>query len=423
MPASPVLDLVTTPWPTRGSRDDATVTVAVIPARGGSKGVPGKNLATVGGVSLLGRAVLAAREATSVGLVVVSTDDPAIAKEAERFGASVAWRPAELAQDTSSSEDAVRHAVDDLEADGISAHVVAMLQCTTAFTTGAHVDAVLAPVLAGAADSAFAAVEFHGFVWTPTPDGAVGVNHDESRPRARRQDLPTQLLENGAVYAFTVHGLRRRRSRFFGRVQAVTVDAPPVPEIDAPRDLALARAAAGVIDRQPPASLVPPRLLVLDFDGVFTDNRVHVDQDGRETVVCHRGDGHGLARLRRHVRIVVLSTETNPVVTARCAKLGLECHQGLGDAKVTALHQLAAESSVPLSEMWFVGNDVNDLECMDAAGTSVAVADAAPEVLATCDLVLHRAGGDGALRELADLLLPAYEKASHGEVTALTARP
>lgn len=414
MSAHQVLDLVTAPaTDTDGGPNGRTV--AIIPARGDSKGIPGKNLATVGGATLVARAVLAARDAASVDLVVVSTDDPHIAEEAVRLGASVVRRPAELSGDRGRSEDAVLHAVDELAADGVTVQVVAMMQCTTPFTTGAHVDAVLEPILYGVADSAFSAREFHGFVWRPRPGGVVGINHDASRPRHRRQDLPPQLLENGAVYAFTVDGLRSSRSRFHGRVDAVEVDLPPLPEIDSPADLALARAAAGVLTRPLPAALVPPRLIALDFDGVFTDNRVLVDQDGRESVVCHRGDGHGLARLRPHVRFVVLSTETNPVVAARCAKLGLACIQGLGDAKVSALRQLAAESVIPRKHVWFVGNDVNDLACMAAVGTSVAVADAAPEVLATCDLVLRSRGGHGALRELCDLLLPAYEKASAGE--------
>ncbi|MGH8868179.1 MAG: cytidylyltransferase domain-containing protein [Actinomycetes bacterium] len=398
-------------------------TVAVIPARGGSKGVPGKNLATVGGLSLVAHTVLAAREAASIELVVVSTDEPAIAKEAARVGATVITRPSTISGDESSSEDAVRHAVDTLYADGLTPWFVALLQCTTTSTTGAHIDAVLEPVLTGTADSAFSAAPFHGFLWSATADGSEGVNHDASLPRARRQDVSPQLLENGGVYAFTVGGLWRTGTRFHGRVEGVAVDVPHLPEIDTPEDLALVRAAAGLVERRLPAHLSPPRLLLLDFDGVFTDNRVVVDQDGREAVICHRGDGHGLARLREHVRIVVLSSEVNPVVGARCAKLGLECVQGLRDAKAEALHRLAVESSVPLDDVWFVGNDVNDLECMAAAGTSVAVADAAREALAACDLVLRRDGGNGALRELCDLLLPLYAPAGGDTATTPTPDP
>ena len=113
-------------------------------------------------------------------------------------------------------------------------------------------------------------------------------------------------------------------------------------------------------------------LVVFDFDGVFTDNKVYVADDGRETVRCDRGDGMGVSLLLKHgVRALVLSTEANPVVSARCRKLNLVCHQGIAD-KGRALREIASESKVDLRRTLYVGNDANDLDCLSMVGFAVA---------------------------------------------------
>ena len=146
-------------------------------------------------------------------------------------------------------------------------------------------------------------------------------------------------------------------------------------------------------------------LVAFDFDGVFTDNRVWVTEDGRESVACYRGDGIGLSLLRaRGIHTAVLSTEPNPVVIARCRKLGLDCQNDLKD-KAAALRSLAQEKQTGLENVVYVGNDINDLECMEVAGYAVATADAYPAVIARADLVLQTRGGYGAVRELCELII------------------
>jgi YrbI family 3-deoxy-D-manno-octulosonate 8-phosphate phosphatase len=144
---------------------------------------------------------------------------------------------------------------------------------------------------------------------------------------------------------------------------------------------------------------------VLDFDGVMTDDRVLVDQHGGEAVFCHRGDGFGIERLlRAGIQVAVLSKETNPVVSARCRKLGLPCFQG-HDRKLPQLEALARSASFQPAQVVYLGNDVNDLECMAWAGVAIAVADAAAPVRAAADYVTRNLGGRGAVREVSDLIL------------------
>jgi YrbI family 3-deoxy-D-manno-octulosonate 8-phosphate phosphatase len=376
----------------------AAAVVAVIPARGGSKGIPGKNIAQVGGVPLVARAVQAAQGARLVQCVVVSTDDPMIADVARATGAEIVLRPAALSGDNATSESAVLHAIDEL---GIEPRVVLLIQCTSPFLTSGDVDAVTVPVLAGQADSAFTAAPTHGFLWRP--DGS-GVNHDPHE-RLRRQDRPTELLETGAAYAMRTDALRATGHRFTGRVQPVEVNAARTLEIDAPDDLERARLLAAHLDSRAELTAAELDAVVLDFDGTLTDDRVTVDQDGRESVTVHRGDGLGVAALRRAgLDVVIMSTETNPVVSARARKLQVPALTGIAH-KGAALTRWCAQHGHDLRRVAYVGNDVNDLPCFDIVGWPIAVADAHHTVRARARIVTAASGGHGAVREVASRLL------------------
>jgi YrbI family 3-deoxy-D-manno-octulosonate 8-phosphate phosphatase len=150
--------------------------------------------------------------------------------------------------------------------------------------------------------------------------------------------------------------------------------------------------------------------IAFDFDGVFTDNRVYVMQNGEEAVACDRSDGMGISMLRKvGLPMIVISTETNPVVSARCAKLKLEFAQGIDD-KLPTLREWAAGNGLVMEQVAFVGNDINDVECLRGSGLGVVVADAYPVAAEAADLVLTRNGGRGAVREMADLWLAARSK-------------
>ncbi len=145
------------------------------------------------------------------------------------------------------------------------------------------------------------------------------------------------------------------------------------------------------------------RLVVFDFDGVFTDNAVYVSQDGAESVRCWRGDGFGLRKLEAmRVAAIVLSTETNPVVQARCQKLAVPCLSGVKD-KRAALEAIRREMGLELEQVAFVGNDVNDLECLACVGLPIVVEDAHPDVVSAARYRTAAPGGRGAVREVCDL--------------------
>ena len=383
--------------------------VAVIPARGGSKGIPRKNVLPMGGVPLVARAVLAARAASRVDAVYVSTDDPEIAHIAESYGARVVIRPAGISGDEASSEAALLHALAAMKkTDGFEPEVLVMLQCTSPFTIGAEIDQAVAALDDPRFAAALSVVEDHGFVWAIDGGGnGIGVNHDHTRPRRRRQELPPQFRENGAIYAMRVADFQRTGTRFCGAVRLVPLDQPAL-EIDSHADWSVAESILAACAPSRKRNAPPPpaiKALVTDFDGVHTDDCVCIGQDGRETVKCSRADGMGFERLRAvGFETLILSKENNPVVAARAAKLCSPVIHACEDKKY-ALTAWLAERGWMARDVAYMGNDINDLKCLALAGWSCCPADAHPAVLASAAYVARAAGGRGAVREIAELLL------------------
>ena len=145
------------------------------------------------------------------------------------------------------------------------------------------------------------------------------------------------------------------------------------------------------------------RLVAFDFDGVFTDNTVYVFEDGSEAVKCFRSDGIGLQKLKRAgIETVIISTEANPVVSARAQKLKIDCVQDCHD-KRSALEEVAGKKGISLKEVAFVGNDINDLACLNCVVLPIVVRDAHPDVAAIARYQTKLPGGHGAVREVCDL--------------------
>lgn len=391
-------------------------TVAIIPARGGSKGIPRKNLLPLCGKPLIGWTIEAARSARCVDRVVVSTDDAEIGAIARQLGAEIVWRPEEISGDQASSEAALLHALELLhQTEQYEPERVVFLQCTSPLTSYEDINGTVAALEAQQADSALAVTDFHYFLWRECGDGdVVGINHDKSVRQLRQQREPN-YRETGAVYVVRTAGFRETKHRFFGKTAHYVMPAGRCWEIDEPVDLMIAEALLRqqLGERQLDQLPDPVGALVLDFDGVLTDNRALVLEDGREAVTCDRSDGLALSRLRQTgLPILVLSSEKNVVVARRCEKLGVPCLHGVA-RKWPVLHQWLKQRAILLHTVVYVGNDVNDLECLRAVGCPVAVGDAQPEAKSASRIVLAAPGGRGAVRELANLIAQKTQGRCH----------
>ena len=393
--------------------------IAIIPARGGSKGIPRKNVRLLAGRPLIAWTIDAARAAQSIERVIVSTNDAEIAEVAREHGAEIVFRPAELASDSASSESALLHALDEVErAGGILPRVMAFLQCTSPLTIPQDIDGTIAALTEKSADSSFTAAPFHHFLWWFNGEDSCGINHDK-RSRPLRQQRRPEYIETGAVYAMRTSGFRAARHRFFGKTVMHVVPPDRSIEIDDPRDLVVAEAMMRWRQESDRRQLLPSSVaaIVFDFDGVFTDDSVCIDQHGVESVVCRRDDGMGIQRLAAiGLPMLVLSGEANPVVAARCQKLGIECIHGVGAKirrmdKKDVLAQWLARRGISPSQVVYVGNDRNDVNCLRWVGCGVAVADAKPAALEAAKIVLSRGGGQGAVREICDMVIDAIGSA------------
>lgn len=385
-------------------------TVAIIPARGGSQGVPRKNVARVGGIPLVARAVRAAIASGRIDRVVVTTDDAEIAAAATGAGAEIVWRPAEISGHLASSEAALIHALDELAGRGVDVRVLAFLQATSPFIPANALGRACDLVASGEAESAFSARESYEFFWTQADGLAQALGHDASH-RPRRQDREPAYVETGAFYVMDAAGFREAQHRFFGRTRIVEVPEATAIEIDTPDELAAARVLAPLYGSAEPIDVLA---VVTDFDGVHTDDTAGVDEYGEEHVRVSRSDGMGVRLLREAgIPVLILSTERNPVVTARARKLGVEVIQNSRD-KRAALEEWAADAGIPLERIAYVGNDINDVEALGAVGWPVAVPGSHPLAAAAARVQLTRRGGHGAVRELAERVLAARTTPEEG---------
>lgn len=227
---------------------------AIIPARGGSRGIKRKNLRKVDGVSLVRRAIDSARKVAEITKVIVSTDDAEIGREAAQAGAVVCWRPAELSTDTATSEWALLNVLDSIGDD--PPQVIAMLQCTSPFIPPVELGSAIRRVAADEVDVVFSAAPDHGFYWRESEEGqAIAVGH-EATHRPRRQDREPQYRETGAFYVMRTEGFREKGFRFFGRVSLELVPSWTAIEIDDPSDLLLANQLAQLsVSAQPLGSV------------------------------------------------------------------------------------------------------------------------------------------------------------------------
>jgi YrbI family 3-deoxy-D-manno-octulosonate 8-phosphate phosphatase len=416
--------------------------LAIIQARGGSKGLLNKNLVLIQDHPLVAYSVASALAAANVTRIIVSTDSEAIAEVARAYGAEAPFlRPASIASDDTPDLPVFEHALDWLwEHERYRPEIVVQLRPTTPLRPRGLIDCAISLLKSDEQADCVRAVtkpkQTPYKMWRPAADGYMKplLEVDLVEPyNLPRQKLPVVLWQTGHVDVIWTRTILEQHSLTGRRVRPILVDPPVCIDIDSGEDVEAARRAlaSGTLDIDAPAPAsglshplgplsLPPviDLIVLDFDGVFTDNRVLVSSDGKESVICDRADGLGVSRLRQlGIPLFVMSTETDPVVAVRCRKLDLECLQGV-DNKLAALRRLVHDRGAALSNTVYIGNDINDLPCLKAVGCAVVPDDAHPAVRVHAHIVLKRAGGRGAVRELCDVVLKHLSKTGQNATIA-----
>jgi CMP-N,N'-diacetyllegionaminic acid synthase len=220
-----------------------STTVAIIPARGGSKGIPRKNLVDICGKPLIAWSILQAREARQIDSVWVTSDDDEILAVAESYGAITIRRPAKISSDQASSESAWIHALDAIEGQGVSVDVVVAMQATSPIRESSDLDGGVLTLREQGYDSMLSVAEVEDFfTWRIDMNGgAQSVNYDY-RKRKRRQQIEKRYLENGSFYAFRPEQLRRQNNRLGGRIGLFVMGRHKMFQIDSPEDIELCAA-------------------------------------------------------------------------------------------------------------------------------------------------------------------------------------
>lgn len=213
--------------------------LALIPARGGSKGLPGKNIKEMLGKPLIAYTIEQAKQSATISKVCVSTDDKEIAKIAEMYGAEVLWRPAEISGDTASSESALLHALDALKSEqDYEPDLVCFLQCTSPLRKPDDIDNAVKKLLSEGSDSLLTVSPSHRFLWRNGPNGAEAINYN-FKHRPRRQDMESQYVENGSFYLFRPTIIKDERNRLGGKITLYVMDEAASHEIDSHLDFAI----------------------------------------------------------------------------------------------------------------------------------------------------------------------------------------
>ncbi len=403
--------------------------LAIIPARGGSKGIPRKNIKCFAGHPLVAWSIAAARQADLVTRVIVSTDDEEIASISRQHGAETPFlRPSELAADLSVDYPLFEHALGWLkENEGYQPEIVIQLRPTSPIRPKGLVNQAIQQLITHPEGDSVRGVIPSGQnpykMWRMDGDRMIPLLRLEeiAEPyNAPRQLLPASYWQTGHIDAIRVSTILEKRSLSGDVILPVHIDPSFTVDIDSIRDWNRAEWLVWHSDldmvfpgKQPRPFPEKVKMIVMDFDGVLTDNRVWVDENGKEAVAAYRSDSLGLALLRGRAGIepLVISKETNPVVTKRCQKMNVPVLQGI-DQKANALKKVLQEKRIKPAEVIYVGNDVNDLECFPVVGFAAAPADAEKSVLMSADLVLTRKGGHGAVREICDLLMDRMKNSS-----------
>jgi len=401
-----------------------TEILAIIPARGGSKGIPRKNIRNFAGYPLIAWSIAAAKQSASVTRGIVSTDDEEIAAVGREWGAETPFlRPAELAQDNSTDLPLFEQALKWLaENENYKPDVVIQLRPTSPIRPRGLIDDAVkilldhkdADCVRGVVPAGQNPHKMWRFDNVSQPMKPLLTVEGIAEPyNAPRQILPPVYWQTGHIDAIRVSTIHNKHSLTGDVIYPLVIDSKYTVDIDNLSDWAkyeslvysgLEMVSPGKARRSMPKKI---KLIVTDFDGVITDGRVWVGENGRETVAASRSDSMRVVELRqRGIEVMILSSEVNPVVSARAKKMGVQAVHGIGlSKKGDALKQLLAEKKLDASEVIYIGNDFNDLPCFEIAGWAVAVADAYPEVLRAADFVLNTRGGFGAVRELCDLVL------------------
>ena len=379
--------------------------VAFIPVRGGSTSIPLKNIKPICGKPLVYWTALAASKASSIDAVFISTDSSQIKECVESFNlpkVQVINRSPETATNTASSESALLEFADNYEFNN-----VAFIQATSPLLTRVDIDEAFQIFNCPDCDSVLSVVEDKHFYWQQDENGiAKELNYDVFN-RPRRQDFEGCFQENGALYITSKLNLLESQNRVSGKIKLYVMPEETAYEIDEPHDwVIIERLLSQRIKINQEKE--PIRLFLTDCDGCLTDAGMYYTEQGDEIKKFNTRDGKGIELLRNcGIKTGIITSENSRAVARRAEKLKMDYLELGCKDKLAAAKEICRKENISLSEVAYVGDDLNDLDLLEAVGLSFAPSDACKEAKGAASITAQTSGGKGVIREAAEIILHA----------------
>lgn len=381
--------------------------IAFIPVRGGSKSIPLKNIMPINGRPLVYWTLDAAAGCSLIDKVYVSTDSEEIRAAVELYRKGMKCpdrvvcvnRDPATAADTASTESAMLDF-----ADRFQFETMILIQATSPLLQISHLTDGINKFREGRYDSLLSVVRQKRFVWEDGSEGAHPLNYDY-KDRPRRQEFDGFLVENGAFYITSRDNLINSGCRLSGKIGTYEMEEDSYFEIDEPSDWEIVEK---LLNRR--KNLICFRknikLFVTDCDGVLTDGGMYYTEKGDEIKKFNTLDGMGFALLKKAGIITgIITGEDTKLVASRAAKIKADyLYQGITD-KLEVLESIAEREGISMNEVAYMGDDINDVKCIEAAGIGISVPNGTAEAKRAADLIVTKRGGDGAVREAAEYLI------------------
>lgn len=382
--------------------------VAFIPVRGGSKSIPLKNIKYINGKPLVYWTVKAACGCQLIDKVYIATDSDGIKKTIERFKDEienftkivVIGRSEESATDSASTEFAMLEFASNYSFDNI-----VLIQATSPLLSSDDLDRGFELFKEKDTDSVLSVVKQKRFIWSVENELAHPINYDAFK-RPRRQEFEGYYVENGAFYITSKKNLIKYKNRISGNIKVVEMDENTFFEIDEPSDWLLVEHLLIQQEKKNKLKLPKIKMVLMDCDGVLTDGGMYYTEQGDEIKRFNTWDGMGIRQLQEMGIIVGIVTGENRELNNRRAeklKMDVIC-QGVSD-KLAEIKRICNEKCISMENVLYIGDDINDLEAIKAVGYGCSVANGREEVKLVAKYVTRTRGGEGAVREICDLIV------------------
>ena len=385
--------------------------VAFIPVRGGSKSIPLKNIKLINGKPLVYWSVKAACGCKYIDKVYVSTDSDKIKKVVNGFKLGnekglfskleVIQRSKESASDTASTEFAMLEFAETYNFDNI-----VLIQATSPLLLSTDIDKGFMAFFEEGTDSVLSVVRQKRFHWKKNANGFVVPTNYDVFQRPRRQEFDGYMVENGAFYISSKKDLLKTKNRVSGNIKAIEMNEDTFFEIDEPSDWVIVEALMIKNGMSAPTEKPEIKMFLTDCDGCLTDSGMYYSENGDELKKFNTRDGMGFALLRNKGIVTGIITSENVELNRRRAeKLKINELIAGCDNKVVAVKSLCDKYNIELKNICYIGDDINDVEVVSMVGYGCCPSDAMSQVKAVAKYVAKTRGGEGVIREIAELLL------------------